>query len=111
MIRAIPRQLLIHSAVHKYNPVKDAWGNPAWSNSRAISKIRIEPSSSLVRSKDNKEIQLRALMFFDRRNSLPSGAAFGLGDCISWLDTDYTIVAIDYLYDHTRLHHLEVGLV
>jgi hypothetical protein len=113
MLMPIPRWMLIHSATQHYGtPAKDTWGNKTWPSSRALTRVRIEPTTKLIRTKDNREIKLSAIMFFDCRNSGPDGVAFALGDQIQRPGgATYTVAGgIEPLYDATRAHHWEVEL-
>ncbi len=114
MARPIPRHVLPQSATHRYGAVtKDEWGNETRATSATLSYVRFDPSSKLVTGKDNKQVQLSAVLFFDCRNSTTSGtAAFALGDKIERGSTVYTIVGgVDPLYDAGRAHHWELELV
>ena len=111
MIRAIPRPLLIHSAAYRYNIVKDAYGNITSSSTKALSRVRIDPASSIKRTKDNQELQLRSVLIYDARNSTPTGISFAVGNTITFNGDDLTIVSVDKLYDNRKLHHVEVGLI
>ena len=111
MSRPIPKKLLIHSATHKYGPDKDAWGNIVYAGTRELIRVRIEPTEKRVLGKDNTEVQLNSLMFYDCVNSKPAGVIFEIEDAISFGGTDYIIVSIDPLSDESKLHHYEIGLV
>lgn len=111
-MRAIPKLFLIHSAVHRSGKTLDDWGNETWATETDLSRVRFEPSSKLVKTTDNTEVQLSAIMFFDCRNSKPNGEVFGLGDEIEFNDTKYTVVGgTEPLYEATRAHHYEVELI
>lgn len=110
-MRPIPRALLIHSATHKYGvPADDGWGNLTHPDTRTLEFVRFEPSTKLVMTKDNKEVQLSAVMFFDCVNSVPAAAEFVLGDQIIFDGRTYHVEMIDKLYDGQKKHHYEVGL-
>lgn len=110
MMPPIPRRLLIHSAVYRHTPSRDDWGKVTWGGSVSLTYVRVEPSHALRITKDNREVRLSALLFYDCRNSLPAGLRFEVGCAVSFGGTDYTVVAEDPLYDGEKLHHLEVGL-
>lgn len=111
MARPIPRKLLIHSVKHKYNGTKDSWGNITYANERDLTRVRIEPTAKRVLSRDNTEIQLTSLMFYDCVNSNPTGINFIIGDAIVLGTINYVVESIEQLYDESKLHHIEVGLV
>ena len=82
-LQPIPRFLLKHSATHNYGAkTQNDAGQNSYASSRALSRVLFQPSSKLVKTKDNNEKQLTAIMFFDCRNSQPVGATFTLGDQI-----------------------------
>jgi hypothetical protein len=113
MARPIPKSMLIHSATQKYGiPTDDGWGNKTWPSSRTLSRVRFEPSTKLALTKENQQVQLRAVMFFDCRNSAPLTAAFAVGDRIQQTGgEEYSIASIEPLSDNRNLHHFEIGLV
>jgi hypothetical protein len=110
-MKPIPRKLLIHSAVIKSVTSADRWGKETTSPDVTLKYIRIEPSSKLVKDKQNNDLQLSALMFFDVKNSLPAGTAFAQDQIIVFNNREYRVQLIDELYDADKLHHYELGLV
>lgn len=109
-MKPIPKNLLTHSATYKHTPVSDAWGHTTYTET-ALKQVRIEPSSALKLSKDNRELQLKSVLFYDCRNSSPVGVEFAEGNKITFEGTDYNIASVDLLYDGARLHHVEAGLI
>lgn len=108
----IPTWMLPHSATQSYGtPTDNGWGGKTWP-SRSLTHVLFEPTSKLIRTSDNREIQLSAIMYFDCRNSGPAGATFALGDQIQQIDgRTYTVVGgVDPLLEGTRAHHWEVEL-
>lgn len=73
-VRPIPRSLLIHSG-ELLEEVKGDWGSSGLNHLEDLRKIRIDPSSKVVRDKNNAEIQLAATMIYCCKNSRPSGRA------------------------------------
>jgi hypothetical protein len=110
-MRAIPRKLLIHSATIKVVTATDRWGKETTSHPVDLKYVRIEPSSKLVKDKQNNEVQLSALMFFDMKNSQPAGTVFTQDQIILWNGIEYRVQIIDPLYDGSNLHHYELGLI
>jgi hypothetical protein len=111
LLKPIPKKLLIHSGSYKQKDTKDKWGaetgTPTTTN---LSYIRIEPSSAIKKSKDNKEIQLKSLLFYDCVNSLPAGVSFELENTITFSGIEYVIKSIDTISALSGIHHYEIGL-
>lgn len=107
---AIPKNLLIHSAVLQ-SVTEDKWQSETTENIAELKKIRIDPSSKLVTSNDNRQITLSAVLFFDLRNSRPMNILFEHGQKILFGGNIYTIETIEKLYDDKKLHHYELGLI
>lgn len=111
MSRPIPKTLLIHQAKYLTGKTTDDWGNVIYANEQPLRFVRFEPSSKLVLSKDNQELQLSLLMFYDQHNSSPAGLIFEVDEQIEYRGKKYTIVLNDLEHDESGLHHQEVGLV
>ena len=112
MKRAIPKKLLPHSATPHQAGTPSLWSNAADVSLATIANVRFEPYHRIVKSTDNTDVQLSALMFFDSRNSIltPSTVAFAVGQFIVWGTTRYMIEFVEPLYDDADLHHYEIGL-
>ncbi len=109
-MKPIPKKLLIHSA-ELFNAVQDdMWQSTDYKKMAELKNIRIDPSSELVTDKQNRQINLAAVMFFDCTNSTPHGVVFAHGQRIRFLGEDYTVETIEPLYDEHKLHHYELGL-
>lgn len=89
----------------------DRWGVAEQTESRELKYVRIEPSSRIVRDKNNAEIQLVATLFYDCKNSRPRGVQFTEDDIIIFNGQKHRIVSVEPLYDERRRHHYEMGLV
>ncbi len=114
MARPIPVYLLPHSATQKYGkPTENDAGTRTWPSSRALSHVRFEPTSRMTMGKDNKQIALSAIMFFDCRNSSPRSSTFAIGDQISRTGgSAYTVVGgTEPLCDARQPHHYELELI
>lgn len=112
MAKAIPRALLIHSAVKRTGEKSvDRDGIESWPGSIDLTRIRVEPTNKLALDKDNRQVQLALLVFYDCQNSLPAGTSFTVGDAISYSGTEYTVVTVEPIFDATKLHHWELGLI
>ena len=110
-MRAIPKRLLIHNVTLVHPARKDRWGKEVPGTQTELDHVRLEPSSKIVKDKDNNEIQLAAALFFDCKNSRPKGVQFELDDQVIFNGQKHRLQLIEPLYDGSRLHHYEMGLV
>lgn len=108
---AIPKKLLIHEVTHKKKVKKDRWGNGDEGPGQIIQNVRIEPSSKIVRDKNNAEVKLSAVMFYDCKNSKPRGVTFAEDDIIIFQGMRHRVQVVEPLYDERKLHHYELGLI
>lgn len=107
----IPKSLLIHDITHIKVSKEDKWGKEEVNVSQKVRRVRIEPSSKIVRSKNSTEIQLQAELFYDCKNSRPKDAVFKEDDIVVFNGARHKVVAVTPLYDERKLHHYEIGLV
>lgn len=106
----IPTRLLIHSVVLSDEQLDD-WGYATAINSVQIGRVRVEPYDTFKSSVNkNTEEELKAVLFYDCKNSTPRDVVFRLKQRVEFDDVIYHIKSIDKLHSHV-LHHLEVGLV
>lgn len=110
-MRAIPKELLIHTVMLYVVLEKDRWGKAELDTGTEVDKVRLEPSSKIVRDKNNAEIQLAATLFYDCRNSRPRGIVFAVDNIVTFNGQKFRIVSAEPLYDGRKLHHYEMGLV
>ena len=108
---AIPASLLIHAVTLYKIKEKDRWGKAELDTGTELQRVRMEPSSRIVRDKNNAEIQLTATLFYDCRNSRPRNVTFEVDDIISFNGQKHRVQTIEPMYDGKRLHHYEIGLV
>ena len=109
-MRPIPFRLLIHSATLRHLTGTDEFQHPTCIDTE-LSRIRIDPSTRTLKTKDNTARTYNAVCFFDCTRSRPRGAVFYLGDRLVFDGTEYEIGSIERLYDGRRLHHYEIGLM
>lgn len=109
MVKPIPRRLLIHTATLS-NVMANAFQAESLQTVSVLQHVRMEPSAKLVTTKDNRQINLAATLFFDCRNSRPSSVQFSVGQRITFAGAVYRIETVEPVYDDTRLHHYELGL-
>lgn len=110
-MRPIPRKLLIHSGTIAGITDVDRWGQETVSNTAELKYIRIEPLKTMIRDKQNNQVQLSAILFFDCNNSRPKEPAFSQDTIITVDNVTYKIKTIEALYDENKLHHYELGLL
>lgn len=110
-MRPIPRKLLPHTVTLRKKRYEDRWGRGELDCGISLKFVRMEPSKQIVRDKNNAELQLSALLFYDCRNSTPKNAGFCIDDIIVFQGDKYMIKAVDPLYDNKKLHHYELGLI
>ena len=109
-MRPIPRHLLIHSAKAIKLSEPDTWNSRTDETVTILENIRVEPTSSLTVTKDNRQVRLSAVLFFDCVNSNPKEFVFSGIDVIETLGGRYELISVDTFYDCKRLHHYEIGL-
>ncbi len=110
-MKPIPKRLLIHTiTLHKVTK-KDAWGAATLDGGTELTYVRLEPSSKIVRDKNNAEIQLAATLFFDCKYSRPSGLEIQLDDIVDFNGQKFRVQLVEPLYAEKKLHHYEIGLV
>lgn len=110
-MRSIPKALLIHSVIHAKTEESDQWGGERLKGQQELRYVRVEPSSRVIRDKNNAEVQLAATLFFDCKNSRPAGTVFLEDQVIDFQGQKYRIVSVEPLTDRRKLHHYEIGMV
>lgn len=110
-MKAIPKKLLIHNATLSKTMKTNRWGDEKVEKQYLLSRVRMEPSSKIVRDKNGTEIQLAATLFYDCRNSRPQGIEFAVDDIILFSGQKHAVQLVEPLYDGERLHHYELGLI
>lgn len=121
MLKPIPARILKHSATLKKCTGTDAWNKPTYTD-YSLSRVCIQPSNRTIKSKDNTDITLSGLMFYDCWNSSPRNLDIKLyknqsdvagGDLLVVFGSEtFTVQTVETLYDDAGLyHHTEVGLI
>ncbi len=107
----MPRALLPHSAQLLPYTGSDSWSEGQYGDPVNLRYVRLEPSSRVVRNRENIECQLSARMFYDCVNSLPLGIEFSEESKVVFRGKEYTVVLVDTEYADTDApHHYELGL-
>lgn len=111
-MRPIPKSLLPHT-VMLYKKVSSGgfYDEASLDSGTELSYVRMEPSSKIVRDKNNAEIQLSTTLFFDCKNSRPCAVSFSVDDIVLFNGQKHRVQVVEPLYDRTKLHHYELGLV
>ena len=110
-MRAIPKELLIHTVTFHTVLEKNRWGTQSLDGGTDVERVRMEPSSKIVRDKNNAEVQLAAVLFYDCRNSRPRDVVFTEDNIVTFNNQKFRVASVEPLYDNRRLHHYEIGLV
>lgn len=110
-MRPIPKVLLIHTVIHAKGEKTDRWSEEQLSDKETVRRVRMEPSSKVIRDKNSSEIQLSATLFYDCKNSRPQGMMFAVDDIIVFNGQKHKVQLVEPLYDEGRLHHYELGLI
>ena len=115
----IPRWARPHTVTYKHYIGTDIHQKPQYDAPVTIEFVRMEPTSKIVLTKDNTQVQLASVLFYDCRDSPatdatgnPATVTFGSLDVVTFGSRDYTVMPVDTLYaKEVTPHHLEVGLI
>lgn len=107
----IPKNLLIHTVTLASAVSQDSWGKTVLTDPVTLAHVRVDPSHSIAISKDDKQLQLTATLFYDCKNSSPHNQVFEVDNIIVFNSKTYRIKTIEPLYDDKKLHHYEIGLM
>lgn len=110
-IRPIPKKLLVHDVMLHKVIEDDRWGTSHLDDGVHLEKVKMEPTTQIVRDKNNAEIQLAAVLFFDCTNSRPKDTAFQTDDIVIFNGERFSVETIETLYADECPHHYEVGLI
>lgn len=120
MMQSIPAQILIHSGTMTIFYAADKWGGTPAATTAPISHVRIEPYMRETHDRDQQEVTLTAMLYYDTHNSaceLPfvlPGDTYDGGkvkqETISALGRVFVVKTVEPIYDDQALHHIEVGL-
>jgi len=90
---------------------RERWGKEELDPGVELTGVRLEPSGRIVRDKNNAEVQLEAVLFYDCRNSRPRDVVLEVDDIVVFQGQKFSVQTAEPLYDGKRLHHYEMGLV
>lgn len=120
MLRPIPARILRSTATVKVCNGTDIYQNQQYTE-YTVERVHLQPSTNIVKARDNTEAQLRGILFVDARISSPAldwrgllESAHALGGDVRVIvrGTEYTVLTVDELRDDTdELHHWEIGVI
>jgi hypothetical protein len=114
-VSAIPRRFLPHTATLFTESAPDVWGHCEQTETE-LTNVRIDRKESVGVTGGRRVNKSGAVMFYDSRNSTPTGVNFSLSgggirrQSIGFEGRRYAIEKVEYLYAADTLHHLEITL-
>ena len=119
MLKPIPAKILQTTATVAVCTGVDRYQKPT-ATEYTLTRVHLQPTDEIRKTKDNTEKQLRSILFVDARISrhaidwlgLLESAHAAQGDIkITIRGTVYTVVSVDELRDDQDIiHHWEIGL-
>lgn len=120
MLKPIPRKILTHKGVLQVPIGVDRYNEPTYAEHQ-LNRVNLQPTNTLIKTKDNKEVVLRSMLFFDVRNSQPLGLDLnGLKNQADGNNAQmkftfgantFTVESVDSVCDDEgNTHHYEIGL-
>ena len=119
-MRPMPKSVLKSTATVEWCTGTDVYQNQTM-ESKTVHNVHLQPTSAIVKTKDNTECQLRSVLFVDAKLSSPAldwekmlaDAHSTGGDVrVTVRNVTYTLMTVDALRGKTdELHHWELGLV
>ena len=120
MLKPIPSKILKTTATVKVVSGVDFYQNQTYTE-YTLKRVHLQPTNEIVKTQDNTNSNLRAILFVDARISTPSldwllllqTAHDNKGDMrVIVRGIEYTVMGVDELRDDTdNLHHWEVKLI
>lgn len=108
----IPRWARPHTVTYRHYTGTDIHQKALYDSPITIQYVRMEPTSKVVLSKENTQVQLVSVLFYDCQDSEPVNIGFTELDQIIFNGRKYTVMSVDILYDKTVTpHHYEIGLI
>lgn len=107
---SIPKRGLKHSATLNTTINRDFWGNPTPATIN-LRFVFIQNDEELINTNTNQEQKLKAIMFFDIRNSRPKNQQFLKNDTVVFENKTYTIIKIGTKRDKGKINHLEIEMI
>ena len=121
MLRPIPARILRSTAAVKVCTAVDMYQRQVYGEEYDVWQVHLQPTERIVKTRDNTDKKLSAVLFADVRRSSPDlnwallleQAHDRGGDVrVTVRGFEYTVVTAELLRDDTdRPHHWEIGLV
>lgn len=109
MAKPIRRSLLIHEVTMLNSEKEDSWGDVVPGEDKVIKYVRLDPKSKEMTSGTGEKIVSNTTLFWDATHSTP--VEWKEQSKVKWGEKELTVEAVDYFYDRSKLHHVEVRLV
>lgn len=119
MLRPIPARIMRSTATVKACTAVDSYQNQTYAE-YTVKHVHIQPSNEIMKTPDNTDCVLRAILFVDRRHSTPSldwwslfNTAHEIGGDMKVIirGVEYTVFTVEELRDDSDLfHHYEIAL-
>ena len=119
MLRPIPAKIMRSTAEVRVCTGVDLYQNQTY-QTYTVKNVHLQPTNELRKTAENTSNVLRAILFVDRRHSVPNldwmnlflSAQAIAGDMkVTVLGIEYTVFSVDELMDDTDcFHHYEIGL-
>lgn len=106
-MRPIQKSLLIHTITY-VKETEDEWGKKT-KEETIVEKVRVEPKKFYIQRADGDKLVNGDLIFWDNYYSTP--CEFEPKQKIIFNGEEKTIEKIDWLYDRSKLHHLEIKVI
>lgn len=116
-MRKPPKHVYAHTVTLKKCSAIDQWRDPTFTET-TISNVCVQPTHDTIRTKDNTEVQMQAVIFIDSLYSRPfvdmvvaqdTSEANGHAMIITFGTHDYTVAKVETLFDEFgRVDHYEV---
>lgn len=85
------------------------WGSGELKEAIPVRYVRLDPKSKVVASSAGSQVESNATLFWDATFSTP--VTWKEESKVTWNGREMTVVGVDYYYDRSRLHHVEVRLI
>lgn len=121
MLSPIPAQMLRHTVSASIPAGTDADNRVTSSDEYTVTRCCVQRANQTVKTRENTSVTLTAVLFIDRRLTLPrldweklkQNADRAGGEIrITHMGREYTVLSVGaFLDDIARVHHYELGLV